>query len=103
MITQPAKHWAVLLQEVMQVFDDIRLAYGESDEYSFVFSKTSILYGRPHSGWQGVRPSTHVSASLCPAWRLQRLIVYRLITTLPSLRRMLQILPVKLSLWRKSV
>ena len=29
----------------MQAFGDIRLAYGESDEYSFVFSKTCSLYG----------------------------------------------------------
>lgn len=29
----------------MQAFGDIRLAYGESDEYSFVFSKTCTLYG----------------------------------------------------------
>ena len=29
----------------MQSFGDIRLAYGESDEYSFVFSKTCSLYG----------------------------------------------------------
>ena len=29
----------------MQSFGDIKLAYGESDEYSFVFSKTCSLYG----------------------------------------------------------
>ncbi len=29
----------------MQTFVDIRIAYGESDEYSFVFSKSSSLYG----------------------------------------------------------
>lgn len=36
----------VTAQEVMQAFSDIRFAYGESDEYSFVFNKTCILYGR---------------------------------------------------------
>ncbi|KAK9908363.1 hypothetical protein WJX75_006745 [Coccomyxa subellipsoidea] len=35
--------------EVLQVFTDIRIAYGESDEYSFVFSKASKLYGRRSS------------------------------------------------------
>lgn len=29
----------------MHSFGDIRVAYGESDEYSFVFSKTCSLYG----------------------------------------------------------
>jgi tRNA(His) 5'-end guanylyltransferase len=33
------------MQEVMQSFGDIKIAYGESDEYSFVFSKTCTLYG----------------------------------------------------------
>jgi tRNA(His) guanylyltransferase len=32
--------------EVMQAFAEIRLAYGESDEYSFVFAKDSKLYDR---------------------------------------------------------
>ena len=32
--------------EVMQHFPDIRIAYGESDEYSFVFHKLCSLYGR---------------------------------------------------------
>lgn len=30
----------------MSEFQDIRLAFGESDEYSFVFSKACELYGR---------------------------------------------------------
>ena len=33
------------LQEVMGEYSDIRLAYGESDEYSFVFHKATELYG----------------------------------------------------------
>lgn len=33
------------LQEVLQVFGDVRIAYGESDEYSFVFRKDTTLYG----------------------------------------------------------
>ena len=33
------------LQEVMGEYPDIRLAYGESDEYSFVFHKATELYG----------------------------------------------------------
>ena len=32
-------------QEVFKYFEDIRLAYGQSDEYSFVIKKSSILYG----------------------------------------------------------
>ena len=32
-------------QEVLQVFGDVRIAYGESDEYSFVFRKDTTLYG----------------------------------------------------------
>ncbi|CAL8469408.1 g8949 [Coccomyxa elongata] len=35
--------------EVLREFQDIRIAFGESDEYSFVFSKTSTLYGRRSS------------------------------------------------------
>uniref|UniRef100_A0A6U1IC41 tRNA(His) guanylyltransferase n=2 Tax=Tetraselmis chuii TaxID=63592 RepID=A0A6U1IC41_9CHLO len=31
---------------VMEEFGDIRIAYGESDEYSFAFHKTCTLYGR---------------------------------------------------------
>ena len=34
-----------LLQEVLKDYDDIVLAYGESDEYSFVFRKGTTLYG----------------------------------------------------------
>eukprot|EP00803_Ostreobium_quekettii_P007064 evm.model.scf_1407.1 EVM.evm.TU.scf_1407.1 scf_1407:1527-6227(+) len=33
-------------KEVMLEFRDVRIAYGESDEYSFVFSKDTQLYGR---------------------------------------------------------
>ncbi|KAK9811954.1 hypothetical protein WJX73_002862 [Symbiochloris irregularis] len=33
-------------QEVMHEFRDIRIAFGESDEYSFVFHKHTALYGR---------------------------------------------------------
>ncbi|WPT14432.1 Putative tRNA(His) guanylyltransferase [Picochlorum sp. SENEW3] len=31
---------------VMKEFPDIRVAFGESDEYSFVFHKDAVLYGR---------------------------------------------------------
>ena len=31
-------------QAVMQEFPDIVIAYGESDEYSFVLRKSSVLY-----------------------------------------------------------
>ena len=34
-----------LPQEVMREFPDIRLAFGESEEYSFIFHKSSRLYG----------------------------------------------------------
>ena len=34
-----------LLQEVMKLFSDIRMAFGESDEYSFVLHKNTTLYG----------------------------------------------------------
>ena len=34
------------MQAVMNDFPDIRIAFGESDEYSFVFHKTTKLYGR---------------------------------------------------------
>lgn len=33
-------------QAVMKEFPDIRVAFGESDEYSFVFHKDAVLYGR---------------------------------------------------------
>ena len=32
--------------EVLRAFPDIKIAYGESDEYSFVFSKECKLYSR---------------------------------------------------------
>ena len=35
----------LLLQEVLKTFSDIRLAFGHSDEYSFVLHKSSNLYG----------------------------------------------------------
>lgn len=38
-----------MLQAVMQEYQDIRLAFGESDEYSFVFAKDCQLYGAV--GW----------------------------------------------------
>ena len=37
----PASAW----QEVLKQFGDIRIAYGQSDEYSFVFNKSCDLYG----------------------------------------------------------
>ena len=37
---------AVCQQEVLKHFGEIRLAYGQSDEYSFVFNKTCNLYGK---------------------------------------------------------
>ena len=33
------------VQEVLTLFSDIKLAYGESDEYSFVLRKETTLYG----------------------------------------------------------
>lgn len=33
------------MQEVINLFSDIRLAFGESDEYSFVLHKGTTLYG----------------------------------------------------------
>ena len=35
----------VYFQEVVKLFSDIRLAFGESDEYSFVLHKGTTLYG----------------------------------------------------------
>ena len=34
-------------QAVMTEFADVRLAYGESDEYSFVLHRQADLYGEP--------------------------------------------------------
>ena len=34
-------------QAVLRDFSDIRIAYGESDEYSFVFHKNTAMYGEP--------------------------------------------------------
>jgi len=39
------KHPWLHVQEVLREFGDIVLAYGESDEYSFVFKKNTTLYG----------------------------------------------------------
>ncbi|EFN59318.1 hypothetical protein CHLNCDRAFT_19326 [Chlorella variabilis] len=36
----------LLPQAVMSEFQDVRLAFGESDEYSFVFARNSQLHGR---------------------------------------------------------
>ncbi|KAK9820495.1 hypothetical protein WJX72_010876 [[Myrmecia] bisecta] len=36
-------------KEVMREFGDIRIAYGESDEYSFIFHKSTHMYGRRSS------------------------------------------------------
>lgn len=33
-------------QAVLRVFPDIAIAFGESDEYSFVFKKSTTLYGK---------------------------------------------------------
>lgn len=33
-------------QEVLNEFPDVRLAYGESDEYSFVLGRSTDMYGR---------------------------------------------------------
>lgn len=33
-------------QEVVKLFSDVRIAYGESDEYSFVLHKNTTLYGQ---------------------------------------------------------
>ncbi len=35
----------ILVQAVMAEFHDIRIAYGESDEYSFIFHRATDLYG----------------------------------------------------------
>ncbi len=35
------------VQEVLKEYGDVVLAYGESDEYSFVFRKGTTLYGMP--------------------------------------------------------
>lgn len=42
-----AKSLKLCTQEVMREFRDIVLAYGESDEYSFVFQRSTALYGDP--------------------------------------------------------
>lgn len=39
------KSSAIFFQEVLKLFSDVRLAYGESDEYSFVLHKNTTLYG----------------------------------------------------------
>ncbi len=46
----------ITLQAVMSEFQDIRLAFGESDEYSFVFSKGCELYGGGREGGSGKAP-----------------------------------------------
>jgi tRNA(His) guanylyltransferase len=37
------------MQEVLVEFPDVRIAFGESDEYSFVLHKSAKLYGKPIS------------------------------------------------------
>jgi hypothetical protein len=49
---------AVHVQEVMTTFPDIRLGYGESDEYSFVLHKGTRLYGEQQA-------SHHVQTRCC--------------------------------------
>lgn len=44
---QPAATAHLAAQEVMHGFPDVRIAYGESDEYSFVLHKHTTLFGAP--------------------------------------------------------
>jgi hypothetical protein len=37
------------LQSVMREFPEARMAYGESDEYSFILHKDTNLYGEQHA------------------------------------------------------
>ena len=54
-----------MMQEVMGEFPDIRLAYGESDEYSFVFHKSTELYGtRLHLLQQALHILSKLSSDL---------------------------------------
>ena len=39
------------IQEVLKTFGEVRLAFGQSDEYSFVIHKNSDLYGRALRGF----------------------------------------------------
>eukprot|EP00798_Chlamydomonas_sp_ICE-L_P018704 gene18704-25227_t len=47
---------------VMQAFPDVRMAYGESDEYSFLIAKNSELYGRRSSKIVSLLTSCFTSA-----------------------------------------
>ncbi len=38
-------------KEVLREFGDARLAFGESDEYSFIFHKHAQLYGEHAGAW----------------------------------------------------
>ena len=53
-------------QAVMQEYQDIRLAFGESDEYSFVFAKDCQLYGEAR-GCREMRPAGSAAALACAA------------------------------------
>ena len=57
-------------QEVLKQFGDIRIAYGQSDEYSFVFNKSCNLYGVHRFCHLGSSACATRSDSACPsrAW-----------------------------------
>lgn len=85
--SSPAPALPPPLQEVLREFPDVRLAYGESDEYSFVLHPEAALYGGCVTpGHAADTPDTmrdhyatavwhdgvcvHASGCLCPAPRL---------------------------------
>lgn len=50
----------------MKEFETIRLSYGESDEFSFVFDKDTTLYGAWHTScwdWQMVERNSNLTRS----------------------------------------
>lgn len=57
------------VQEVLTLFSDIKLAYGESDEYSFVLRKETTLYGRRSAKLVSVIVSAF-TASFVQSWTL---------------------------------
>ena len=56
------------MQEVLREVPDVRLGYGESDEYSFVLAKSTNMYGACGAGWQAwTQPEAHMRVRTCAA------------------------------------
>ena len=51
-------------QEILKTFGEVRLAFGQSDEYSFVIHKNSDLYGRALRGYLTIHTNHNTIGSL---------------------------------------